>query len=74
MRDACQKRPPAPPAGGKARLRGPTLAQEPEQDIMRSFIIACLVAALIAAGAAYVLDSYVQESVSTTFSTQGTRI
>ncbi len=69
-----EKRPPAPPAGSKARPRAPTLAQEPEQDTMRSFIIACLVAALIAAGAAYVLDTYVQESVSTAFSTQGTRI
>ena len=41
---------------------------------MRSFLIACLVAALIAVGAAYVLNTYVQESASVAFSTQGTRL
>jgi hypothetical protein len=39
---------------------------------MRSFLIACLVAILVAVGAAYVLDAYVQEPVSEAFSTQGT--
>jgi hypothetical protein len=41
---------------------------------MRSFLFACLIVALIAAGAAYVLDAYVQESVSAAFSTQATRL
>jgi hypothetical protein len=41
---------------------------------MRSFLVACLLAALVAAGAAYVLDTYVQKSASTAFSTQGTRL
>ncbi len=41
---------------------------------MRIFLVACLVAALVAMGAAYVLDTFVQESASAAFSTQGTRI
>jgi hypothetical protein len=41
---------------------------------MRSFLVACLMAALLAVGAAYVLDTFVQESALTAFSTQGTRI
>lgn len=41
---------------------------------MRSFLIACLVVALIAVGAAYVLDTYVQEPASVAFSTQATRL
>jgi hypothetical protein len=41
---------------------------------MRSFLIACLVGAVIAAGAAYLLDTYVQQPVAEAFSTQGTRI
>jgi hypothetical protein len=41
---------------------------------MRSFLIACLVAALIAAGSAYVLNAYLQQPVSVAFSTQGTRL
>ena len=41
---------------------------------MRSFLIACLVAALVAVGAAYVLETLVEQSVSAAFSTQGTRI
>jgi hypothetical protein len=42
--------------------------------IMRSFLIACLVAALIAVVAAYALNTFVQEPVSEAFSTQGTRL
>jgi hypothetical protein len=41
---------------------------------MRSFLGACLLAALTAVGAAYVLDTYVQKSAQTAFSTQGTRL
>jgi hypothetical protein len=41
---------------------------------MRSFLIACLVGGLLAAGAAYVLNTYVQEPVSEAFSTTGTRL
>lgn len=41
---------------------------------MRSFLIACLVVALVATGAAYVLDTYVQQPVSEAFSTTGTRL
>jgi hypothetical protein len=41
---------------------------------VRSFLIACLVGALLAAGAAYVLDTFVQEPVSEAFSTTGTRL
>jgi hypothetical protein len=48
---------------------------EPKQvSSMRTFLIACLVAAIVAAGAAYVLDTYVQQPVSEAFSTKGTRI
>jgi hypothetical protein len=41
---------------------------------MRSFLVACLIAVLVAVGAAYVLDTYVQEPVSEAFSTQATRL
>jgi hypothetical protein len=41
---------------------------------MRSFLVACLVAALVAVVAAYLLDAFVQESASTAFSTEATRI
>jgi hypothetical protein len=41
---------------------------------MRSFLIACLLAAIVAAGAAYVLDTFVQQPVSEAFSTTGTRL
>jgi hypothetical protein len=41
---------------------------------MRSFLVACLVAAVVAVSAAYLLDTFVQEPVSTAFSTQATRI
>ena len=41
---------------------------------MRSFLIACLLVVLIGVGAAYVLDTYVQQPVSEAFATQGTRL
>ena len=41
---------------------------------MRSFLIACLVGAFVAIGAAYVLDTFVQQPVSEAFSTAGTRL
>ena len=41
---------------------------------MRSFLVACLVAALVAVGAAYLLNTFVQETVLTAFSTDATRI
>jgi hypothetical protein len=41
---------------------------------MRSFVVACLVAVLVAVGAAYVLDTFVQEPVSEAFSTHATRL
>jgi hypothetical protein len=42
---------------------------------MRAFLIACLAAILIAASAAFVLNSnYIPDSSSTVFSTQGVRI
>jgi hypothetical protein len=41
---------------------------------MRSFLIACLVGAVVATGAAYVLDTYVQQPVAEAFSTTGTRL
>jgi hypothetical protein len=56
-------------------LTGERSAHEPEQaSSMRSFLIACLVGALVATGAAYVLDTYVQQPVSEAFSTTGTRL
>jgi hypothetical protein len=43
--------------------------------IMRTFLVACLTAIVIAAGAAFVLNSgYVPNSSSSVFSTQGVRI
>lgn len=42
---------------------------------MRAFLVACLVAVLLGAGAAYVLNSgYLPNAASTVFSTQGVRI
>jgi hypothetical protein len=41
---------------------------------MRSFISACIAASLIAVGAAVILDSVVQESAATAFSTSGVRL
>jgi hypothetical protein len=41
---------------------------------MRSFFVACMLAALTALGAAYVLDNYLQQSAQEAFSTQGTRL
>ena len=42
---------------------------------MRVFLLACVVAVLIGAGAAYVLNSdYLPNASSTVFSTQGVRI
>jgi hypothetical protein len=42
---------------------------------MRAFLVACLAAALIATGAAYVLNSgYLPNASSSVFSTQGVRI
>jgi hypothetical protein len=41
---------------------------------MRTFIAACLVAGVIAAGAAVVLDTFVQEPVSVAFAESSVRI
>jgi hypothetical protein len=42
---------------------------------MRAFLVACLVAVLLGAGAAYVLNSgYLPNAASTVFSTQRVRI
>ena len=41
---------------------------------MRTFLVACFAAVILAAGAAVVLNSYVPNSASTIFSTSGTRI
>jgi len=41
---------------------------------MRTFLVACLAAILIAAGAAVVLNTYVPDSSSSAFSTTGVRI
>jgi hypothetical protein len=42
---------------------------------MRVFLVACLVAVLIGAGAAFVLNSgYLPNASSTVFSTQGVRL
>jgi hypothetical protein len=41
---------------------------------MRVFILACLVAAMIAAGAAAIFDDLVQESSSTAFTEPSARI
>lgn len=41
---------------------------------MRTFLVACLAAALIAAGAALALNNFVPDSSSSAFSTQGVRI
>jgi hypothetical protein len=41
---------------------------------MRSFVSACIVAAVIAVVAAVILDSTVQESAATAFSTSGVRL
>jgi len=41
---------------------------------MRAFIIACLVATMIAVGAAAVLDDFVQESSSKAFTEPSARI
>ena len=44
------------------------------RKIMRTFIAACFVAALIALSAAAVLDNFVQQSSSAAFSEPGVRI
>jgi hypothetical protein len=44
------------------------------EDAMREFIVACLVAGIIAAGAAVILDNYVQEPVSVAFAEPGVRV
>lgn len=41
---------------------------------MRTFLVACLAAILIACGAALVLTTFVPDSSSSAFSTQGVRI
>jgi len=41
---------------------------------MRTFLVACLAAILIASGAALVLNTYVPDSSSSAFSTKGVRI
>ena len=41
---------------------------------MRSFISACIAAAVIAVAAAAILDGTVQESAATAFSTSGVRL
>jgi hypothetical protein len=44
------------------------------EGAMREFIVACLVAGIIAAGAAVILDNYVQEPVSVAFAEPGVRV
>jgi hypothetical protein len=44
------------------------------EGAMRQFIVACLVAGIIAAGAAVILDNYVQEPVSVAFAEPGVRV
>jgi hypothetical protein len=44
------------------------------EDVMRVFIVACLVAGVIAVGAAAILDNFVQESSKTAFAEPGTRV
>jgi hypothetical protein len=44
------------------------------EDVMRVFIVACLLAGVIAVGAAAILDNFVQESSSVAFAEPGTRI
>jgi hypothetical protein len=44
------------------------------RKIMRPFIAACLVAVIIALGAAAVLDNFVQQSASAAFTEPGVRI
>lgn len=41
---------------------------------MRTFLVACLAAIVIASGAAFVLNNYVPDASSSAFSTQGVRI
>jgi len=41
---------------------------------MRAFVMGCLAAAIIAASAAFILDSFVQKPSSTAYSTSGARI
>jgi hypothetical protein len=41
---------------------------------MRSFISACIAASVIAVAAAVILDTAVQESAATAFSTSGVRL
>jgi hypothetical protein len=41
---------------------------------MRVFIVACVVAGIVAVGAAAVLDNFVQESSAATFAEPGVRI
>jgi cobalamin synthase len=43
------------------------------ENTMRAFILACLVAGIIAGGAAAILDNFVQEPVSVAFAEPGTR-
>jgi hypothetical protein len=44
------------------------------RDIMRAFLAACFVAAVVAIVAAFVLDNYVQESSAAAFTIPGVRI
>jgi hypothetical protein len=44
------------------------------EDAMREFIVACLVAGIIAAGAAVILDNFVQEPASVAFAEPGVRV
>jgi hypothetical protein len=48
--------------------------QKTGEDVMRVFIVACLLAGVIAVGAAAILDNFVQESSSVAFAEPGTRI
>jgi hypothetical protein len=41
---------------------------------VRAFIVACLFAAVVAAGAAVILDTFAQEPVSVAFAEPSTRI
>jgi hypothetical protein len=44
------------------------------EDAMREFIVACLVAGIVAAGAAVILDNFVQEPASVAFAEPGVRV
>jgi hypothetical protein len=44
------------------------------EDAMREFIVACLVAGVIAVGAAAILENFVQEPASVAFAEPGVRV